>query len=158
MSGDADVISEIDRAFAACPKPEHFGNHTHCEECAEHDQLLRDRTRETLAIEDVGNVGWDPIAFSDSAGIAYYFPTLARLAISSCTYEYGWYGDLLLMHLTHQGSDNRLLRFCNVQQRRAVSHLLAHLQAHLPESLAGGQTPLMSTGDFAEARNLWGEP
>jgi hypothetical protein len=158
MSTDADIASEIDQAFGECPKPEHFGNHTHCGECAEHDQLLRDRTRETLTIEDVGSIGWDPICYSDSAGIAYYFPTLARLAISSRTYEYGWYGDHLLMHLTRDGSDNSFLRFCSVEQRRAVGHLLRHLHENLPENLPGRQMPLMDLRDIVEARTLWTEP
>jgi hypothetical protein len=96
MKSDADVIAEIDKTFGRCAKPDHFGNFLHCEECAEHDQLLRDRTRETLTIEDVGNVGWDPLCFSSAAGIAYYFPKLARLAISPPTDQYGWYGDQLL--------------------------------------------------------------
>jgi hypothetical protein len=37
MSSGVDIISEVDEAFIGCPKPEHFGSHTHCEECAEHD-------------------------------------------------------------------------------------------------------------------------
>ena len=155
MQSAAEVISEVDSAFAECPKPERFGNYEHCEECAEHDRLLRDRTRGTLRIEDVGNVGWDPISFSDPPGLAYYFPALARLAISSPTYEYGWYGDLLLMHLTYQGSDNRFLRMCSGKQRQAVSRLLEHLQKSLPNRLPGGVEPLMETSDFVEARALW---
>jgi hypothetical protein len=157
VSSDADIISEIDGAFSACPKPEHFGNHMHCGECAEHDRVLRDRTRETLTIDDVGNVGWDPIAFSDAAGVAYYFPALARLAMSPPTYEHGWYSGLLLIHLTYQGSDNLFLHFCNSQQRAAVGHLLRYLQENLPADIPGADTPLMSVADFLEARALWDE-
>ena len=51
------------KAFLAEPLPDHFTDYTHCCECAEHDELLRARDRETLALEDVGNAGWDPICF-----------------------------------------------------------------------------------------------
>ena len=154
MTVDADVIAEIDKAFGGCAKPDHFGNYLHCEECAEHDQLLRDRTRETLTIEDVGNTGWDPLCFSSAAGIAYYFPKLARLAISPPTYQYGWYGDQLLFHLTHGGTDNCLLQFCNSRQRRAVGHLLAHLE----ENPAGQEERLSSDDELVQARDLWCAP
>ena len=154
MGSDTDILSEIDAAFGGCPKPEHFGDYAHCEECAEHDEVLRDRSRATLAIEDVGNVGWDPVAFSNAAGIAHYFPTLARLAMSPPTYKYGWYGDLLLIHLTYQNTENRLLRFCDPQQRRAVGHMLRHLEEHFWDT----RTSITSNEDFAEARALWNEP
>jgi hypothetical protein len=111
----------------------------------------------TLTIDDVGNAGWDPITFSNAEGVAYYFPTLARLAISSGTYRYGWYADQLMFHLTRHGSDNRFLHFCNVQQRRAVGHLLEHLQEKRSEPIPGGQTPLTSIDEFFEARALWAE-
>jgi len=154
MTVDADVIAEIDKAFGGCAKPDHFGNYLHCEECAEHDQLLRDRTRETLTIEEVGNAGWDPLCFSSAAGIAYYFPKLARLAISPLTYEQGWYGDQLLFHLTHGGTDNRFLQFCNSRQRRAVGHLLAHFE----ENPAGQEERLSSDDGLVQARALWCAP
>ena len=128
-----------------------LGNFLHCEECAEHDQLLRDRTRETLTIEDVGNVGWDPLCFSSAAGIAYYFPKLARLAISPPTDQYGWYGDQLLFHLTYGGTDNRFLQFCNAQQRRAVGQLLRHLQ----DSPSGRKEWFSSDDELVQARALW---
>jgi len=73
---DEQVLSEIDAAFYSVEKPEHFMDYTHCEECAEHDQLLRERDRETLRIEDVGNICWQPISFSSVQGIAYYMPAL----------------------------------------------------------------------------------
>ena len=126
MSTDAEVLAQIDAAFGSVPKPEHFTDHTHCEECAEHDETLRSHDRESLEVRHVGNPGWDPLAFSSPQGIAYYIPTLARFALSPPTYDFGWYGDQLLFHLFYNGAENELLKFCSSEQRRAVAGLLAH--------------------------------
>jgi hypothetical protein len=85
-----EIIADIDAAFGGAVKPAHFTNYDHCEECAEHDQLLRQRDRATLKIEDVGNPCWTPIPFSSPEGGAYYMPTLVRLALSPPTDGYGW--------------------------------------------------------------------
>jgi hypothetical protein len=63
VSSDAEIITGIRRVFATRLRPEHFTNHNHCDECAEHDEVLRSRSLDTLSIDDVGNPGWDPICF-----------------------------------------------------------------------------------------------
>jgi hypothetical protein len=82
-----------------------------------------------LLISDVGNICWQPISFSSPEGIAYYLPSLARLALAEPTGEYGWYGDTLQLHLASGGEDNRLLLFCSPAQRKAVAALLEHMNA-----------------------------
>ncbi len=77
-----DILSIIDDAFRDVPRPEHFTNYKHCGECAEHDDLLRSRDRATLTIQDLGSAGWNPIAFLTAEGFVYYFPALAKLALS----------------------------------------------------------------------------
>src|SRR5262245_47791535 len=67
-SDDAAVLEMVRAAFARCERPEHFTNYTHCEECAEHDDLLLSRDPDTLRIEDVGNPGWDPLCYVDANG------------------------------------------------------------------------------------------
>ena len=78
-----DVLNAIDNAFRSVTRPAHFTNYKHCEECAEHDNLLRSRDRATLRIQDVENAGWNPLVFLTPEGFVYYFPALARLALSS---------------------------------------------------------------------------
>jgi hypothetical protein len=78
MVSDLQIMSVIHEAFAAEPRPEHFTNYTHGCECAEHNELLRARDRETLGLEDVGNPGWDPICFVTAEGFRYYLPALVR--------------------------------------------------------------------------------
>ena len=125
MKSDETVLAEIDDAFGGVEKPEHFHSDLSDPEYADHDALLRSRDRETLRIDDVGNVGYDPICSSLPHGIAYYFPTLARFALNEPTHEYGWYAWLLLLHLSHDGPDNAFYSYCSPRQRAAVASFLA---------------------------------
>lgn len=124
MFTDAEILIKIDAAFGDVKKPEHFTNYTHCEECAGHDELLRARDKETLRIEDVGNICWQPISVCTAEGFAYFLPALARMALSEPTYEYGWYGDTLEILLS---SSEKFLAYCNRAQRLAVADFLDHL-------------------------------
>ena len=72
----------VERAFGGSQRPAHFTNFEHCEECREHDDLLRSRDRATLTVKDVENPGWNPINFLTPEGFRYYFPALAKLALS----------------------------------------------------------------------------
>lgn len=128
MSTTIPALAEIEAAFRNAPKPEHFMDHTHCEECAEYDELLRTRDRETLRIEDVGNIGWQPISSCSPEGMAYYMPALARLALTD-TYTYGWYGDTLHIHLSSNGAENAFLKYCTPEQRQAIANFLRYLNA-----------------------------
>jgi hypothetical protein len=148
---DQSILTEIGNAFAFVPKPKHFTDHLHCEECAEHDELLRTRDRSTLQLADVGNPGWDPLCFTSSEGFAYYFPALARLSLQPPTPQHDWYPPQLLFHLTYQGLENRHFSSFTPQQRRAVLTLLNHLQRT--------RAPLLeyyiADTDLAEAQQIW---
>ena len=123
MTNSKALLAKFDAAFGAISKPEHFTDYTHCSECAQHDELLRTRDRDTLQIEDVGNRGWDPLCFSSDEGIAYYMPALLRLTLATETL---WYRDQLLFHLSEGAATESFRRFCNAQQRQAVAGLLAY--------------------------------
>jgi hypothetical protein len=128
MTTDAETLAAVRAAFADCPRPEHFTNYRHCCECAEHDDLLRSRDLDSLALEDVGNAGWDPICFITPEGFRYYLPALVRLALTTPAEENGpWYGDQLLFHLTSCGKHNQHLPHCTPEQRAAVVRFLWHI-------------------------------
>lgn len=127
MPTDAQVLRKVQEAFTGCPRPEHFTDFTHCEECAEHDEVLRSRDVDTIRIEDVGNAGWDPICFITTEGFAYYMPALARLALAEPIEPYGWYGDQLISHLCLDGRKNRRFMSCTPKQRHAIVEFLRHL-------------------------------
>jgi len=154
MAYDADVLAEIDAAFGAVPKPEHFTDFEHCEECSEHDETLRSHDRESLEVSHVGNAGWDPLCFCSPIGLAYYLPTLARFALAEPTYNYGWYGDQFLFHVIYAGEENRLLRFCSPEQRRAIAALLVHIV----ETRATESYVISSQDELLRAHELWQQP
>ena len=125
MQSDSQILEAVQQAFMGCVRPAHFTNYNHCDECEEHDEVLRSRDVRTLTMKDVGNIGWDPLCFISPAGFAYYFPALARLALAEPT-EQGWYGSQLLFHLSCEGRGERMSA-CTPEQRRAVVLYLRHL-------------------------------
>ena len=124
MKTDDQILAEIDLAFGDCGKPDHFTDFKHCEECADHDELLRSRDRSSLKIGDVGNPGWDPILFCLPEGISYFMPALTRIALEKPTEEFGWYGGLLVLHLSPQDWPSPFYQYCTPVQRKAVAALL----------------------------------
>lgn len=151
MVTQSEAIAAVDRAFGPLPKPEHFTNFEHCEECAEHDELLRSRTRETLGLQDVGNPGWEPMCFSSPEGVAYYLPSLARLAFVEPPYGYDWYGHQLLFHLYSGGLENGLYTYCNSAQREAIAGLIgAMIESNFSEIESTS-----SEDEFLRAHEIW---
>lgn len=151
MSTDAATLAEIDTVFGDVERPEHFTDFSHCEECAEHDALLRERDRESLRFEDIGNPGWDPICFCSASGIAYYFPALARLALAEPTPTQGWYADQLLFHLYSGYTENRFFQYCSIAQRQAVSRFIGHII----ETRASVIDTYAAADEFLRCHELW---
>jgi len=153
MQTDAQVLRTVKEAFATCRRPAHFTNYTHCEECAEHDELLRSRDSDSLSFDDVGNPGWDPICFVSPEGFSYYFPALARLALDGSDRTHDWYGSQLFFHLCYDGRQNSRFLACTPEQRRAVTALLRHLvetRAELADSH-------LATDDLFQALEIWSD-
>jgi hypothetical protein len=136
-AADQHVLVKVDEAFALVAKPLHFTDYTHCSECKEHDDTLRRRTRDTLRREDLGNAGWDPITFSSSGGVGYFFPSLARIALLPALWrDHDWYGAQLVSHLSRGGVTNDFLAWCLPHQCEAVAVFLEHLLATRMKELA----------------------
>jgi hypothetical protein len=146
------VLADIDAAFAECQAPDHFTNHTHCEECEEHDTTLRSSPRETIEREALGHAGWDPICFAHPQGVAHMIPALARYAMAPDHWNsHDWYGAQLLFHLTSGGQENRLREHFSSRQCEAIAALLAWLELNrMPEI----ETYLLSD-DLLAAIDLW---
>jgi len=133
--GDAAILDAVAQAFAAIERPEHFTNHTHCDECWEHDELLRARDLDTLSIADVGSMAWNPITFAQPQGFAYYMPALARLALEPMPKDLDWYGYIILFELRRDGPRNERWLFCSPEQRAAVVRLIEHLYSTRAEQI-----------------------
>ncbi|WP_109124866.1 hypothetical protein [Dyella sp. C11] len=151
MVKQAEAIAAVDEAFGLLSKPDHFTNYTHCPECADHDELLRNRTRDTLTFQDVGNPGWEPMCFSSAEGVAFYMPSLARLAFAEPPYGYDWYGLQLLFHLYNGGLENKLYTHCNLAQRAAVATLISAMIEFNPEEIELTD----NQDEFLRAYQIW---
>jgi len=127
VPSDSEILAKINAVFGACRRPWHFTNYTHCDECAEHDELLLSRDRYSLRIEDVGNPAWDLIYFVSVQGFVYYLPALARLALEEPAERCEWYGGQLCSHLIYNGPRNERFLACTPKQRRAIADFLRHL-------------------------------
>jgi len=118
------LLKEATELFGSAPRPTHFTNHTHCCECAEHDETLRKETVETLSYDCV-RPGWDPLCFISPEGFHYYFPALVRLALEGAGETY--FIGQLVFHLELDGKRNsRYLKF-TPEQRSYVVRLLHSL-------------------------------
>ena len=153
MPSDVQILQAVQQAFAGCRRPDHFTNYKHCEECSEHDEVLRSRDIYTLHIEDVGNPGSDPICFTLPEGFAYYLPALARLTLEEPGEPHGWYGVQLLFHLCYDGRQNQRLLACTAEQRRAVVEFLRYLV----EVRAELADRYRCTDDLFQAIEIWSE-
>jgi hypothetical protein len=118
---DQLALDAVRRAFSSCRRPAHFTDHLHCDECADHDRTLLERTSETVTLADIGNPGWDPICFITPEGFAYYLPGLARLSI-----EASGYGPQFFLHLISDGPRNARFKHCSPDQRMAVADFLRY--------------------------------
>jgi hypothetical protein len=113
------ALSGVEQAFAGVPRPDHFTDFEHCEECAEHDQTLITCTPDTIGMDELGNPGWDPICFITRQGFQYYMPGLARIALARENFYLGQF----LFHLNHER-----LSSLNAAQRHAVRNLLEYIR------------------------------
>jgi hypothetical protein len=123
---DSAILRQIDDVFGPNERPAHFTNYEHCEECRDFDDLLKCRDRSSLTLSDLTARG-DPFCFVLSQGLAYYLPTLARLALSGKANDPHGYAPQLLFHLWSGGPYNSHLLSFTTEQRHAVQALLGHL-------------------------------
>lgn len=118
------LLNEAKRIFDI-DKSAHFTNYTHCTECLEHDETLRNKDIETIGLEELGNPGWDPICFANTQGFKYYLPALVRLCIEST--EKNYYIDQFLFHISYGAMEKNFLSEFDNAERDFVAKLLNHL-------------------------------
>lgn len=119
------ILAAIDEAFG-CERPAQMvRNPGHCDECTEHEGTMQAVTPETVSLEQVGNLAWDPVCYLTDEAWRYFMPGLARLALGRGD---GYHLDQFLYHL-----ESGRIDCLNAEQCRALSALLDHLY----ETMAG---------------------
>lgn len=136
---DDEICNLVHQAFQGSPRPKHFTNYKHCEECEEHDDLFRSRDIDTLEIDDINNGCWDPVCFLTPQGWLYYFPAFVRLTLENL--EDSYFGQFLFF-LTRATSDSFSL--FNQEQKTAVLKFLRHVRDNHEDLYEGEESELNS--------------
>ncbi len=150
MNISNDWIREAAGLFAA-DKPEHFTCYRHCDECAEHDETLRNATIEGIGLAELGNPGWDPVCFCSDEGKKHYMLAFIRLSLDTIDDE--CYLAQLLFHLQGDGPGNSLRLSCNPQQRQFIADFIAWLIDHYPQQLEQA----LCAEDALRVHQIWSE-
>ncbi|NLI79062.1 MAG: hypothetical protein GX442_21795 [Candidatus Riflebacteria bacterium] len=135
----------------AVPRPDHFTNHLHCCECAEHDETLRQADLETIGLKELGNAGGDPLCFCSDEGKRYLMPALIRLCLETMDGEF--YLAQFLFHLMADGGGNSLFKSCSVAQREFLARVLGFVVLTWPAELE--QSGCLE--DLWQAMAIWGK-
>ncbi len=144
-----EIYERVEWAFSAAPRPEHFTDFKHCEECADHDETLRAFDRDTIGLAQLGNPGWDPMCFVLPGAFQYYFPAMVRLTIDSQGSDS--YLDQFLFHITYDGEDSRFFRLFSNPQRKVTLEVLRYIRANMAELIREWDFE----SDLEEAIALW---
>lgn len=117
-------IEEASKVFKS-PRPKYFTDYTHCPECLENHEILNRFLPETISMNELGNIGSDPICFATTEAALYYMPAMVRLALE--TLESDQYIHQFLFHLSCRNKENRLHLAANQEQREFIQNFLAWL-------------------------------
>lgn len=142
-------IEESKRLFKV-KKPEHFTDFTHCEECAEHDETLRNSNVENIGMEQLGKIGWDPMCFCSVEGKKYYMPALVKLCLETLNSD-APYLEQFLFHLEGDGENNELVAGCSPEQRIFISSFIGYLIENHAEEIEFNQC----TDDTLKVYEIW---
>ena len=134
------------------PKPIHFGNYRHCDECAVHDETLSAFDVDSIGLSQLGNPGWDPLCFSSTEGLMYYMPALIGLTMDTIDNPRENYLDQLLFHLIKDGMGNSLVTACSKLQRAFITDFLAHLLENHCSQIEEG---VFASDDILRAHEIW---
>jgi len=133
MMSKQELTRRTEMLFGHETRPEHFTNHRHCCECAEHDATLQAHTPQTITLAELGSPAWDPVCFMTDVAFRYYFPALVRLVLDGTGDTY--YADQFLFHLAYDGQRNRRWQAFSPDQRALVVDVLEYLVEHLAAEL-----------------------
>jgi hypothetical protein len=129
MDDDA-AYEAIALAFGTAPRPRCFVDASHCEECADHEATLQAATSDSLRFATFGNPGWDPVAYLQCDGLAYFMPGLVRLALYR-----GSNRDYTEQFCGHMQAE-RMSCF-TAAQRAAMTHFLGYYRETRADDLRG---------------------
>lgn len=144
-----DWVEESKRIFKV-KKPEHFTNYMHCEECAEHDEILCNSDIENIGMEQLGNPAWDPMCFCSVEGKKYYMPSLIRLCLETLETHESYLAQFLF-HLEANGVGGELVSTCSAYEREFMAFFIGHLIENYASEIEGN----VCTDDILRIHEIW---
>ena len=151
MSDVQKLVDDASAVFGKVPRPVHFTDHTHCFECAEHDEVLQEFTPDTITREALGHAGWDPMTFATDTGFRYYLPALIRMALTKKDDEY--YIDQFLSQVIRDGPRNSRWLACTGEERAVVLKALHTLL----EARTGEVDNWLDSDRLMQAIEIWSD-
>ena len=124
------LIANAYQVFSEIEKPQHSTNYSHCEECAEYDEMLSTVEKRDLSIEQIGTVCWGPVPFLTPEATAYYIPRLIELAAEGVENK-----DLepyfnQFINTVCEGPSGRQYSLFGDVHRRAVASVLIYIKSN----------------------------
>jgi len=130
-------------------KPDNFTELSHCEECAEHNETLKNSDVKTIGLEALGKPSWDPVCFCSVEGKLYYTPAFLRLSLDSLDQEF--YLDQFLFHLIWDGENNGYYQACSLEQRKFIASFLAYIRDNYPQFVEDN----LCDENLEQAHQIW---
>ena len=122
------MVGLLQVAFGGCPRPDQFFvGRLDDLEYADHNACVQSQTVDSIALADLGTVGYDPFCSTDVAGYLHYMPGLGRVLLGDGGEEYLFQ---FLLHLRPE----RVAAF-TTGQRAAVARLLEHVRDTRSEAI-----------------------
>ena len=119
------ILRRAQQVFGALPRPDHFTDHEHCCECAEHDRTLAAHDPASIPREALGHMGWDPITFTDDTAFRYYLPGLIRVVMTTAGDDE--YFEQFLWHVSLAAPIQDRHAACTPAEREVVAATLRFL-------------------------------
>ena len=122
----ATPLQKIKKLFGEEERPDHFTDHMHCEECADHDATLQQYDNTNLPVDKVNNQAWDPVCFLTPEGFRYFYPRLCELAYGSGD---DFYLESFLIHLENN------LHLLTADEKEATFEMLLDIYEKIPDDI-----------------------
>lgn len=113
------ILEVIGRAFSGARPAQMVRNPKHCDECAEHEEVMQAVTPQTVSLEQAGSPAWDPVCYLTDEAYCYFMPGFARLTLGRGD---DYYLDQFLFHL-----ESGRVACLDEEQCRAAADLLDYL-------------------------------
>lgn len=117
------ILDRFNAGFAGIPRPGHFTNYAHCEECAEFNRFFQSFDQRSMTLEqfEATDCNWESICFLTPEGFRYWLPVFVRMGVSDHPKADYFLERLITFHLIDP-SDHQL-SMLNEQQVRLIAHL-----------------------------------